>query len=73
MVYLYFFGIAHIFLGLSKLKKCHYYENMIGNMTQHSPNIFHMFPMKYFGVSNGDIVYGREVQSVKRTGSYILQ
>jgi len=30
-----------------------------------------MFPMKYFGILNGRIVYACEVQVVKMTGSHI--
>jgi len=48
-----YFWIAYIWEGLPKIKKCHYYGNMTGNMTQNSPNMFPTFPMKYFGVPNG--------------------
>jgi len=71
MAYLYFFGIAHIFLGLPKTKICHYHRNMTNNMTQNSPNMFSTFPMKYFGIPNGRIIYAYEVQGVKMTGSHI--
>jgi len=46
---------------------------MTGNMIQCSPNMFPTFPMKYFGILNGCIVYACEVQGVKMTSSYILQ
>jgi len=72
MVCLYIFWIARIFLELPKTKKCHYYGNMIGNMTLRSSNMFPTFPMKYFGIVNGHIVYAHEVQGPKMTSIHFL-
>jgi len=60
------------FLNCPNQKKCQYYGNMTDNMTQRSPNMFAIFPMKYFSVPNGHIVYAHEVQGPKMTSSHIL-